>query len=99
MNSQVSPRFGQARYFIEFDLSSELTKVVERVSPAHGKGTGLANLLIDSRVNVVITGKIAPKSLRILEGAKVKVIDGISGSVNDALNRFKSGELADSPSR
>ena len=95
MTSQVSPRFGQTNYFTIVDLKSDHAKKVVRVSSTQstGVGRGLANELIKLRAGVVITGKIGPKAHDVLRTAEVKVIQGVSGTVEDALRRFESGEL------
>ncbi len=93
MTSQVSPRFGQTNYFTVVDLKSDHAKKVVRVSSTQSTGRDLANELIKLRAGVVITGKIGPKAHDVLRTAEVKVIQGVSGTVEDALSRFESGEL------
>ena len=96
MTSQVSPRFGQTNYFTLVDLKSDHAKKVVRVASTQstqGSGIGLANELVKLRAGVVITGKIGPKALGVLQKAEVKVIQDFSGTVEDALSRFESAEL------
>ena len=95
ITSQVSPRFGQANYFTIVEFKSDHAKTVVPVSSTQstGAGRGLADQLIKFRAGVVITGKIGPKALDVLQKAEVKVIQGVSGTVEDALSRFESGEL------
>jgi len=95
MTSQVSPRFGQTNYFTIVEFKSDHAKTVVPVSSTQstGVGRGLADQLIKFRASVVITGKIGSKALGVLRTAEVKVIQGVSGTVEDALSRFESGEL------
>jgi predicted Fe-Mo cluster-binding NifX family protein len=95
LTSQVSARFGQSRFIILVDLESGSTTVIERAHPARSRGADLANQLIKSRVDVVISGRIGGNVDRILRAAEVHIIRGISGTVEDTLRRFESGEFGD----
>jgi len=91
MNSQVSPRFGQTHFLTIVDLHSDAKTVVRR-DPRHN-GYDLANELLHFKAEVVITGKIGPSALEVFRSAEVKVIQGVSGSVQGAISRFQSGQI------
>lgn len=91
MDSQVSPRFGHANYCTIVHINSKHTKSVLRLDPLH-TGYDLVNELMELKVGVVITGKIGPNALSSLRTAEVKVIQGVSGTVEEALRHFESSE-------
>jgi predicted Fe-Mo cluster-binding NifX family protein len=95
MTSQIAPRFGQTAYIIVVEPDSDEARVID-CSRGFGTGADLANELINSGVEVVITGRLGPRVLRFLQAAKVKTIEGVSGTVGDALDRFKAGEFSES---
>jgi predicted Fe-Mo cluster-binding NifX family protein len=92
MDSQVCPRFGQSSYFTIVDVESNHAKSVVRLDP-NQTGYDLANELTKFKVNVVIVGKIGPNAFEVLRVAGVKVIQGVSGTVEEALGRFEAGDF------
>ena len=42
---------------------------------------------------VVITGNVGPKAFAALQAANVKVYPGVTGTVKEAVEKFKAGEL------
>jgi len=92
MTSQVSPRFGQTRYFTIVNLKSDQAKTVVHLDSSR-TGYDLANELTKFKANVVITGKIGSNALGVLKAAEVEVIQGVSSTVEEALSRFEAGEF------
>ena len=96
MSSQVDPRFGRAQYFLLFDTDSdELTACVrnEQVNAAQGAGVQAAQNVLSLDAQAVITGNIGPKAFTALEAGGVVICIGASGTVSEALDQFKAGEL------
>ncbi len=101
-HSQVDPRFGRARYYIVVDTDSgefaahDNTKNVDAVQ---GAGIQAGRAVVDLRVAAVITGHVGPKAFATLQAGNVKVYQGASGTVKEALEKFKTGQLqpADKP--
>jgi predicted Fe-Mo cluster-binding NifX family protein len=48
------------------------------------------------RAEAVITGHCGPKAFRTLQAAGIQVVVGADGTVADAVEQFKSGELVPS---
>jgi predicted Fe-Mo cluster-binding NifX family protein len=42
---------------------------------------------------MLITGNCGPKAFDVLNQAGIKILTGASGTVNDAINSFRNGEL------
>lgn len=101
-HSQVDPRFGRARYFVVVDADSggfaahDNTKNVDAVQ---GAGIQAARAVVDLGVVAVITGSVGPKAFATLQAGNVKVYPGASGTVKEALEKLKTGQLqpADKP--
>ena len=91
-SSQVVSRFGQTSYFTIVDARSNRAKSVVRIDP-YRTGCDLAYELTRFRTNVVITGKIGPNALEVLKAAKIKVIQGVCGTGEEAIDRFVAGDL------
>ncbi len=51
--------------------------------------------MADLQADAIITGAIGPKALRSLNAAGIKIFHGASGSVSEALQAYRAGELAE----
>ena len=56
-----------------------------------GAGIQAAQLVADKGADVVLTGNCGPNAYRTLEAADVKLVVGVSGTVREAVDKFKSG--------
>jgi len=99
LDSFVDPRFGRAAYLLIFDRQTgTLLEAIDnsaRVNTTKGAGIGVAALMADKGVETIITGKIGPKAMPIIEKANINVISNVAGSVQKAIEQFK--QQGDSP--
>ena len=96
LNSQVDPRFGRASSFIVLDTDTDEFSVhdnTQNVNAAQGAGIQAGRAVADLGVEAVLTGNVGPKAFTTLQAANVKVYTGASGTVKEALEKFKAGEL------
>ena len=96
MSSQIDSRFGRAQYFLLFDSNlDELTACVrnEQVNAAQGAGVQAAQNVLSLGAEALITGNIGPKAFAALQAGGVVICIGASGTVSEALEQFKAGEL------
>lgn len=95
LSSQVDPRFGRCPYFFIVDTETMAFEAVPNsaVGSAHGAGIGAAHLVASKGVRVVLTGNMGPNAYSALSASSVQVVTGVSGTVEDAVERFKLGEL------
>ncbi|MBU0944874.1 MAG: NifB/NifX family molybdenum-iron cluster-binding protein [Proteobacteria bacterium] len=91
-NSMVDPRFGRAAWLLIIDTNTgELIEAIDNSQgreAAHGAGISAAALIADKGVEAVLTGRVGPKALPIIEKAGIKMVNDVSGSVQDALARY-----------
>jgi len=94
LKSNVDPRFGRCPYYIIYDTESDDFKSVENKSgqAAGGAGIQAAQMISDMNIKSVITGNIGPNAFRVLSAASIEVYSGATGSVKDAVEKFKKGE-------
>ena len=93
LDSQIDPRFGRCQYFLIVDSETmELEAVSNKGAIASG-GAGIqaAQTIANKGVSVLITGDIGPNAFKILSAAGIKVITVSTGTVREALERYKSG--------
>jgi predicted Fe-Mo cluster-binding NifX family protein len=58
-----------------------------------GAGIQAAQTLAKKGVSILITGNVGPNAFQALKSANVKVVVGASGTVKEAVERYKRGEL------
>jgi predicted Fe-Mo cluster-binding NifX family protein len=102
LESPIDPRFGRARWFILYDTDSDVFEAFSNeqvLNLPQGAGIQAARQVADRSAEVVLTGHCGPKAFQTLQAAGIRVVVGVSGSVRDAIDRFKSGQLepADRP--
>jgi predicted Fe-Mo cluster-binding NifX family protein len=94
LDSQVDPRFGRCQYLVIVDPESmQFEALVNSGAVAQGAGIATGQLIASNGVKVVLTGDRGPNAHQVLSAANIKVVTGVSGSVRDAINKYKSGQL------
>jgi predicted Fe-Mo cluster-binding NifX family protein len=94
LQSNVDPRFGRCPYYIVYDTESDSFKHVENKSGQATGGAGIqaAQMISNMNVESLITGNIGPNAYRVLSEASIKIYSGATGSIKDAIEKFKKGE-------
>ncbi len=94
LDSEVDSRFGRCRYFVVVDTDSGQFEAVENanISAAGGAGIQSGQLMAGQGVRVLLTGNIGPNAFETLKAAHIDVITGVSGTVREAVEKYKRGE-------
>lgn len=95
LGAQVDPRFGRCQYFVIVNtetMSFEAISNMSRSAP-HGAGIQAAQTVANRSVQVVLTGNVGPNAFQALSAAGIKVVVGAFGTVREAVERYKRGEL------
>lgn len=99
LDSPVDRRFGRAAHFLVYDLDTDTFKVVDNkqnLQAAQGAGIQSARNVADSGAKAVITGNVGPNAYQALNAAGIDIYLMKSGTVKEAIEEFKSGNLAKS---
>jgi predicted Fe-Mo cluster-binding NifX family protein len=98
LDSVVDPRFGRCPFFVVVDTDTMAFEALPNTSigAAHGAGIQAAQLVVSRGVKAVLTGNVGPNAFTALSTAGVQVVTGARGTVRDAVERFKRGELGSS---
>jgi len=90
-DAEVDPRFGRAACFVIHDTETNTSTVLDNaasVQASHGAGTQAAQRVAQSGATVVLTGNCGPKASDALAAAGVKVVEGCSGPIPDAIAAY-----------
>ena len=95
LDAQVDPRFGRCPYFIIVDTEDLKFEAIENPSVTAMGGAGIQSgqLVAGKGVKAVLTGNVGPNAFNTLQTAGLDIIVGVSGSVKEAIDRYKKGEL------
>ena len=95
LDAEVDPRFGRCQHFIVIDPDTMEFEAVENSSAMAGGGAGVstAQMIAGKGVEAVLTGNCGPNAYQVLSAAGIKVIIGVTGKVQDAIQDYKSGKL------
>ena len=96
LDSPIDPRFGRCAYFVIVETEDMSFEVFENQNVALGGGAGIqsAQFIASKGAVAVITGNCGPNAVRTLAAAGVNLVTGQSGTVREAAERFKRGELS-----
>jgi predicted Fe-Mo cluster-binding NifX family protein len=95
LSSPVDPRFGRCAYFLFVDSETMQFEAVENTNVAAASGAGIqsAQLVANQGANVLLTGSCGPNAFQTLQAAGVEVIVGVTGTIQEAVQQYKTGKL------
>ena len=95
LDSAADPRFGRCQYFVIVDSDTMEFEAIENsaISASGGAGIQAAQSIANKGIEVLITGSVGPNAFPILTASDIKVVSVVKGSVADAIEQYKNGEL------
>ena len=95
LDAQIDPRFGRCQYFVLVDSDTMEFKAFSNVASGAMGGAGIqaAQTVAQKGARVVVTGNVGPNAYKVLSAAGIRIVTGVSGTVEEAVERYKRGEL------
>jgi len=96
LDDEVDPRFGRAPYILLVDTETfefEAVDNSENVNAFKGAGIQAATMISEKGAEVLLTGYCGPNAFKTLDVAGIKVVNDVSGTVREAVEKFKAGPV------
>jgi predicted Fe-Mo cluster-binding NifX family protein len=94
LDAQIDSRFGRCTYFLIIDPDTLQFKAIPNSSQDATGGAGIqaAQQIASHGAKVLLTGNVGPNAFQALQAAGIEIITGVSGTVQEAVERYKRGE-------
>ena len=93
--NQIFQHFGKCPTFTVFTVENGKIHGKELIDASQNGHAALTEFLKGAGVNVVICGGIGAGARNMLGSAGIKLISGVDGNIEDAVNAYISGDLTD----
>jgi len=95
VGDSVDQRLGRCAWFVVVDTETAQVDAFENPNGALGSGAGIqtAQMLASKGIDAILTGNCGPNAFAALDAAGIRVCIGISGSVAEAVERFRKGDV------
>jgi predicted Fe-Mo cluster-binding NifX family protein len=95
LENAVDQRFGRCPYFIIIDPETMVYEAFPNPSGAQSGGAGIqaAQSIAERGVAAVLTGNCGPNAVNAFGAAGIQVINGVAGSVRQAVEQYVLGSL------
>lgn len=99
LTAPLDQRFGRTEKILIYDMDRKTFEVIDNavnMNAAQGAGIQTAQTVLKSGAASLVTGHCGPKAYRVLKSAGIKVYYSNESTVQEALEKFRSGLLAES---
>lgn len=98
LDAEVGHRLGLSPYLIVIDLNTMDFEAVPISFDGTGAGAGIgaAAIALEKNARAILAGYVSPAIAKPLLEHNVEIFTSISGSVRDAIERYKKGEIKSS---
>jgi predicted Fe-Mo cluster-binding NifX family protein len=101
LDAPLSPSFGRAPGFLIYDEETGAVSAIDNAQnfqASQGAGIQAAQIIVKTGAAALITGHCGPKAFRVLDAASIKVFNTDAATVNEALVRYRAGQLTEATS-
>lgn len=96
LGSETDPRFGRAAYILIVDTETRAVESIDNSANANAfKGAGIqaATMVANKGVEVLMTGHCGPNAFKTVNAVGIKVVNDISGTVEQSLEKLLAGDV------
>jgi predicted Fe-Mo cluster-binding NifX family protein len=87
--------FGRAPYFLIYDSETKESSHLENIAASSRGGAGIlaAQIIVDNKIEALLTPRCGENAAKVLEAANVKIYKTKTSSIKDNINAFIDGKL------
>lgn len=95
LNASVCVSFGRAPYFVIYDTELNSADFIDNsaISAQGGAGIKAAQLMVDNKVEAVISVRLGENAADVLSAAQIKLYKSVFGSAKKNIDDFLAGSL------
>jgi predicted Fe-Mo cluster-binding NifX family protein len=95
LGAQASPVFGRCPVYVFVDTETSASEAMENpaISAPGGAGIQAAQFVVEQGAQAVVTGNVGPNAYNVLQAAGVAVYLFQGGTVAEAVEAFRAGQL------
>jgi predicted Fe-Mo cluster-binding NifX family protein len=95
LDAQLDPRFGRCAYLLIVDVETMQFEAIPNLASGATGGAGIqaAQTIANKGAKVLVTGNVGPNAFQALSAAGIEIVTGASGTVRDAIKKFKTGNF------
>ena len=95
LDAPASPVLGRCPVFVLVDTETMEFEALDNpaIAAAGGAGVQAAQFIVEQGVQAVVTGNVGPNAFQVFQSAGVPVYLGQGGTVRNAVEAFRSGQL------
>lgn len=96
LNAPMDSRFARAPFMVVIDSETGDAETIDNTAASAGHGAGIqaAQTVTRMGAEVLLTAHCGPKAFEVLAAANVKVFGFGGGTVSEAVDAWKAGQLA-----
>lgn len=96
MSTNVCVSYGRAPFFLIYDTEAKESTFVNNSAAFSAGGTGIkaSQIIVDNKVNALLTPRCGENAAAVLEVADIKIYKTNSISVKENINAFNADELS-----
>lgn len=95
MESNICVSFGRTPYFLIYDLGTKESVFIGNSAATSSGGAGIkaAQIIVDEKVNVLLTPRCGENAANILKAAEIKIYKTVGTSIKGNIDDFTMGKL------
>ena len=96
LESKVCISFGRTPYFLIYDTDTKEDVFIDNLATSSSGGAGIkaAQLIVDNKVDVMLTPRCGENAANVLMAADTDIFKTITASAKDNIDSFIAGELS-----
>jgi predicted Fe-Mo cluster-binding NifX family protein len=96
LDSNVCVSFGRTPYYLIYDTDTEESVFIDNSAATSAGGAGIkaAQIVVDSKANVLLTPRLGENAAEVLKAADIKIYKTAPGNALENILQFIDGKLA-----